>query len=130
MAARAALYSLLETDPYLSSLFPRVYAQNSVDTPPEQRFIVIRWEQGDRVFGNHLSERVSIWFHDKDFHYEAIQQGVDRLREISSEVIHREGADGNVLTCLDWISVGPDLADDGFHTRTKWVNLLVVSRTA
>lgn len=130
MAARSALYSLLDGDSRLVELgFVNVYPQNTVDTPPEQRFIVIRWEQPDaRAFGQKAADRASIWFHDKDPDYGQIDLGIERLKEILLDAIHVEGGDGWVLSQAHWNSDGPDLSDPGFGTVVRWANITVISR--
>lgn len=130
MAARSALYKLLADDAELAELgFDTVYTQNSVDTPAEQRFIVIRWEQpAERAFGTKAADRASVWFHDKDRDYGQIDLGIERLKELLANAVHFPGGDGWVLTQAHWNSDGPDLADDGFGTVVRWSNVTVISR--
>lgn len=130
MSARSPLYKLLSEDTRLQELgFVQVYTQNSVDTPPEARFIVIRWEQpGDRVFAQKAPDHATIWFHDKDRDYGQIDLGIERVKEIVQGAVHVPGGDGWVLTQAHWNSDGPDLADDGFNTVVRWTDITVGSR--
>jgi hypothetical protein len=130
MAARSALFNLLDGDTRLVELgFSVVYTQNSVDTPMESRFIVIRWEQPDaRAFGTKAPDRATVWFHDKDRDYGQIDLGIERVKEIVRDAVHVSGGDGWVLTQAHWNTDGPDLFDDGFGTVTRWTDITVISR--
>lgn len=133
MAARSALMKLLRDDVESGRLgelgFEFVYGQNSVDSPDHHRFIVVRWEQpGDRAFGTKAADRASVWFHDKDRDYGQIDLGIERLKAILADAVHVDGGDGWVLSQSHWNSDGPDLADEGFGTVTRWSNITVISR--
>ena len=129
MAARAALHSLIATDPVLLTIgLEKVYATNSVDTPPEQFFIVVRWDNVTRAFKTKGSQRVSVWVHDKQRDYGRINKALKRLKELLPGTVHREGSDGWILTLAEWEGEGPDLVDGGFHTITRYADFTVVSR--
>lgn len=129
MAARAALHSLIATDPVLLTIgLEKVYATNSVDTPPEQFFIVIRWDNVTRAFKTKGSQRVSVWVHDKQRDYGRINKALKRLKELLPGTVHREGSDEWILTLAEWEGEGPDLVDGGFHTITRYADFTVVSR--
>lgn len=129
MAARSPLLALLD-DAALSDLgFDRVYSSNEVDTPQEERFIVVRWAQpGERAYGTKAADRADIWFHDKNRTYGEIDLGIERLKAILKDAVHVVGPDGWVLTQAHWNGDGPDLRDDGFGTVTRWSSITVISR--
>lgn len=130
MAARSALYKLLDQDAELAALgFETVYAQNATDTPPEERFIVLRWEvPNPRAFAQKAVDRCVVAFHDKDQDYGQIDLGIERVKEIVRGVTHFPGGDGWVMTQASWNTDGPDLWDDGFKTVTRWTDISVNSR--
>lgn len=130
MAARSALRELLETDERLRELgFAKIYAQNAVDTPEEDRFVVVRWEvPGDRVWGTKAADRASVHFHDKDRDYGQIDLGIERLKDLLQDALHVAGEDGWVLTQAHWNSDSPDGFDDGYGTVVRSSNITVISR--
>jgi hypothetical protein len=129
MAARAALQSLLEDDAELSNIgVTAVYPTNSVDTPPDELFLIVRWDPTNRVFGNRGQDRVQIWVHDKSKDYGRISLCLARLRELLPAVVHRAGADGWTLSTAEWAGEGPDLYDDGYGTVTRFADFVLVSR--
>lgn len=129
MAARASVVSLLEGDPVLAGLgFSTVYGSNAVDTPEEDKFIILRWEEEDQQIQNHGPQRLSVWLHDRDQDYAAIDKGLRRIRHLLDGAVHVEGADGWILTCSDWRGDSQDLVDDGFGTQTRNAAFDVVSR--
>ena len=129
MAARAAVVSLLEGDAALVDLgFSTVYGSNAVDTPAEDKFTILRWEEEDQQIQNHGPQRLSVWLHDRDQDYAAIDKGLRRIRQILDGAIHVAGVDGWTLTCSDWRGDSQDLVDDGFGTQTRNSAFDVVSR--
>ena len=129
MAARAALHSLIAADPVLLAIgLEKVYATNSVDTPLEQFFIVVRWDNLTRAFKAKGSHRVSVWVLDKQRDYGRINKALERLKELLPSTVHREGSDGWIFTLAEWEGEGPDLVDGGFHTITRYADFTVVSR--
>ncbi len=129
MSARAALHALLEGDEALSDLgVEAVYPTNSVDTPAETLFIVIRWDNTDVAFGSHGTDRFSIWAHDKHKDYGRIASVLARLRDLIPAQVHLAGADGWVLSTARWLGEGPDLYDGGYETCTRYADFQGVSR--
>lgn len=129
MTARAALQSLLEEDADLAGLgVGAVYPTNSVDTPPEDLFIVIRWDPTTAAFGTTGSSRVAIWVHDTQRDYGRITDCLLRIRDLLTDTVHRTGADGYTLTTAEWLGEGPDLFDGGYNTCTRYADFTVVSR--
>lgn len=133
MPARAALQSLLEADlatgqPLAEIGFEAAYGSNAVDTPPEQRFIIVRWEDTTRAFGHHGPQRVTIWFHDRDQDYARIDAAIEHVKTRLAAVVHRYGADRWIMTQADWRGDSQDLIDDGFRTQTRNSGFDIVSR--
>jgi len=129
MAARAAVQSLLQDDTDLLALgVQTVYASNAVDTPEEDCFLVVRWESTTAAFKTTGSDRVSIWAHDKNRDYGRINEALRRIKNLLTEAVHVEGADGWTMTLAEWNGEGPDLLDGGFDTVTRYSDFTVVSR--
>lgn len=129
MTARAALQTLLETDPRLAEIgVTAVYPTNAVDTPPDDLFLVIRWDNTEKAFGAVGRDRVSIWAHDRQRDYGRIGECLDHLKDLLPAQIHLPGTDGYTLTTADWLGEGPDLFDGGYNTVTRYADFNVVSR--
>lgn len=133
MVARAAVYSLLQDDGTLSSLgVDAVYPTNSIDTPPEYCFLVIRWEVQSVTFGDQAGRigpaRATIWAHDRDKDYGRISDVLDCIENLLTATVHRAGEDGWTLTQADCTGQGPDLYDDGYDTCTRYSEFNIVSR--
>lgn len=129
MSARAALQTLLEADQVLLDLgVGAVYPTNSVDTPAEDLFLIIRWDPSTKVFGTTGTDRFSIWAHDRQRDYGRIAEVLERLKNLVPAQVHLRGADGWVLTTADWLGEGPDLYDPGYETLTRYADFQGVSR--
>lgn len=129
MAARGSLQHLLETDAGLVNIgVGAVYPTNTVDTPAEDLFIIIRWDATTPAFKTVGQDRVQIWVHDRRRDYGRISACHDRLRQLLPSVSHVDGPDGWTLTCAEWAGEGPDLFDDGYQTVTRYADFVCVSR--
>lgn len=129
MPSRAAVHTLLEEDPELLSLgVQTVYGSNAVDTPGEDFFLVVRWENTVRAYKTTGSSRCSVWAHDKQRDYERINSALRRVRDLLTSTVHRAGEDGWVMTSAEWNGEGPDLYDGGFGTIARYADFTVVSR--
>lgn len=129
MTARGALQTLLETDAELTALgVQAVYPTNAVDTPPEDFFLIIRWDPTTMAFKSVGSGRVQIWAHDRSRDYGRITDALKRLKDLLPATVHRAGADGWTLTTAEWLGEGPDLFDGGYNTVTRYADFTVVSR--
>lgn len=134
MAARASVQMLLEEDlalgqPLHEMGYTSVYASNSVDTPGDHQFIIVRWEDMDQQFATFGPQRLSIWLHTRDQDYTDIDSGLERVKALLGEALHVPGGDGWTLTQADWRGDSQDLIDDGFGTLTRNSSFDVVSRT-
>lgn len=131
MAARAAVFTLLEGDSVLQNLgFGKIYASNSIDSPDEEKFIVIRWEERTMFVPDRGPQSLTIWAHTRDRDYGDIDEVLERVKHLFGEVVQRPGADGWILTQADWVSDSSDLVDNGFNTLTRNSAFRVVSRYA
>jgi hypothetical protein len=128
LTARAALYSLLSQDEELQEAGWAIYAAGALDTPREQRFVVIRWEATQVLWGGAGVDRVAIWWHDRDKDYGAIDLAAARLSEILRDAVHVLGADGWVLTQASWDGDSPDLFDDVLGTVCRFSSATIGSR--
>lgn len=124
MAARAALQSILEEDTELA--LEAVYPTNAVDTPMEEFFAIIQWGPTTKAYGRTGSDRVTIWFHDKQRDYGRINAALARVKELLPATIHREGGDGETLATAEWNGESQDLADEGYGTITRYADFTVV----
>lgn len=128
-AARAAVQNLLDANLDLTLLgFDAVMAGNSVDSPPQNRFIVVRWEETVSAFQRRGTSRCQVWFHDVDRDYGAIQDAMELVKIVLEEAVHVPGADGVTLTTCKWDEDSPDLFDDGYKTVTKYSVFTVCAR--
>lgn len=133
MAARAAVHSLLEDDlepgqPLAELGYTSVYASNSVDSPEDTMFLVIRWEAKDVAFSRRGPQRMTIWAHTRDLDYTDLDLALERIKDLVEAQTHRRGADDWILTQADWRGDSQDLRDDGFGTLTRHAAFDVVSR--
>lgn len=129
MPARAAVHTLLEDDVDLQDIGSQaVYASNSVDTPAEEVFLIIKWETTTSAFKSRGRDRVSIWAHDRQRDYGRIDKLLHRVRELLTDTVQRAGGDGWTMTLAEWDGEGPDLVDGGFDTITRFADFTVVSR--
>ena len=129
MTARAALFTLLAQDTALVALgVQAVYPTNSVDTPPEACFLILRWDAKDIAFGRTGVTRCTVWAHDRDRDYGRIAKVLQRVEDLLAGTVHRAGQDGWTLTQADYLGQGPDLFDSGYSTCTRYSDFQVVSR--
>lgn len=130
MTARAAIYNLLSSDSQLLALgVEEVYASNSIDTPEENIFLVLRGETGEsRAYGSRAVEHLTVWVHSKDRDYSTLDLILKRVKTLLGSAVHLAGSDGWTLTQADWRSDSADLVDGGFHTITRYSDFAIVSR--
>jgi hypothetical protein len=128
MTARAAVQELLEEDPILSGIgVAAIYGANSVDTPPEDLFMTVHWDERTQSFKQHGPETLVIWVHDRQRDFGRIDAAIERLILILEDAVHLPGTDGT-LTQARWTGTSRDLFDDGYNTVTKNVSFAALSR--
>lgn len=131
MSARATVYTLISEDSELATLgVGNTYAANAVDTPPEDLFVVIKWEPTRKAFGLKGIDRISVWAYDTNQDYGRIDSVLRRIKELLTGSVHVAGADGWTLTQADWLGEGPDLYDSGYNAVTRYAEFDTVSRYA
>jgi hypothetical protein len=129
VAARAALFSLLADDTELPALgVQQVYSANAVDSPGEDCFLIVRWDDTAVPYGRVASNLVAVWAHDRDRDYGRIDAVLHRVEDLLAGTVHRTGEDGWTITQADPRGQGPDLYDSGYETCTRYSNFTVVSR--
>jgi len=125
------VYNLVANDPELADLgVERVYAAHSADTPPEELFVVIRWESSTSWLGATGVERVLFWAHDANQDFTRIDSVLRRIRDILSQATHVLGEDDWFLTQARWVGEGPDVWDFEQGLSIKFSEFETVSRYA
>lgn len=134
MAARAAVVSLVATDPQMNMLDiddSVIFGSNATDTPPRDRmFVVMKWSETSRSGGLPVYD-TTIWFHvpkDMELDYGKIDLAILRVKEIMKEAEHVEGADGWVLVAASWVADSPDFPDDGYNSLTRYAQFRCACR--
>jgi hypothetical protein len=129
MAARAAVHALLAGDSGLQDLgVGAVYAAESVDTPQEDCFLVIRWSPSTWVYKGKATDAFTVWAHDVEHDFGRITDVLKRVKDLLDGATHLAGADGWTLTQADWRGEGPDLRDEGYGTRTRYADFQAATR--
>jgi hypothetical protein len=130
MTARAAVHSLIQGDSVITQDLGvgGVYAAESVDTPPEELVIVIRWLETEKAFGTTGPTPLQIWVHDTQRDYGRITDVLKRLKDLLPATIHLPGEDGWTLSTAEWRGESRDLYDDGYKTVTRYAEFSAVSR--
>lgn len=137
MTARAAVFELLTSDPGLNSYginTDTVWPNHAVDSPPRDTyFMVLRWETAIRRSGMRGINNLSVWVHRAKNNGVDLVELSDILRLASSileNTIHRQGADGYILTQARWLGEGSDAYDGGYDTITRNASFEINSRKA
>lgn len=134
MAARAALVSLITTDPQMNMLGIEetdVFGGNATDSPPRNKmFVVCRWEEVSQsaMQSNYLA---SVWFHvpkEMERDYGKIDVAVMRMKELMRTVEHRNGSDGWSLVAASWTGDSPDQYDDGYNSLNRYTQFRCACR--
>jgi hypothetical protein len=124
--SRAAINTALLAAPGVS--VDQVWAANALDTPTAWPFIMHRWEETAVAFGLVGTETVTIWVHDKPGDYSQINAIIAWMKTALTSMVHVDGGDGYIVTCVDWTGESGDLWDDGWETITRNASFRVVSR--
>lgn len=136
MTAREAYARLVYDDAEMQSLGfiqARVWASNSIDTPPpDYPFIVINVDLQEKMFGIVGRDTVSYWVHvpkgiSRD--YSLIDMAIEQIKALMTDVVHLAGSDGWSLTSATWIDTSRDLTDDAFNTIVKFVTFQAATRS-
>lgn len=130
--SRAAVIELLGNDSVLgaapydideSKIFP-TYAMQGSRRPPvgaDDYFLILRWEEMLDTIGN--VQVLTVWAHrsrSKGVNFPALQNLLMRVKDVMQEAAFVLGSDGAVMTQARFKGMGPDLADEGYDTLTKY----------
>lgn len=134
MAARAALTTLISTDPQMNMLgieASDVFGANATDTPARNRmFVVCRWEEVSKSAMMSVYT-ASVWFHipkDMERDYGKVDLAILRMKELMKSVEHRIGSDGWSLVSASWTGDSPDQYDDGYNSLNRYTQFRCACR--
>lgn len=132
---RAAVYSALSADSTLRTLgLPalNVYSGGSIDTPPDEPFLTLRW--GSTFKGVHqeapsTEQILDIWVNDQPADYSRIDSMIQRIKRIMASLAGSKTEVG-WITCVEWTGDGVDDVDDAYGTivRTTSYRLIASGR--
>lgn len=134
MAARAALATLISTDPQMNMLGieeENVFGGNATDTPARDKmFVVCRWEEVSKsaMMSVYLA---SVWFHipqEVERDYGKIDLAILRLKELMRTVEHLVGSDGWSLISASWTGDSADQFDDGYNSLNRYTQFRCACR--
>lgn len=130
--SRAAVIELLAADAVLSAapfnltdekIFP-TYAMQGSRRPPagaDDYFLILRWEEMLETIGD--VRVLTIWAHrsrSKGVNYKSLTDLLFRVKSVMQTAAFVTGSDGDTMTQAKFRGMGPDLADEGYDTLTKY----------
>lgn len=129
---RAAVYTAIATDGTLRSLglpASNVFASQSVDTPPDQPFITLRW--GSTFKGVHqeapsTEQILDVWVNDQPADYSRIDSMIQRIKWIMAALAGVKTEVG-YITCIEWTGDGTDDVDDAYGTIVRTTSYRVIA---
>jgi hypothetical protein len=135
--SRAAVYELLLNDAVLSAepfkigakVFPTYVMRGSRTAPADGWFLILRWEETLDTVGD--VEVLTIWAHRSrtaGIDFTLHKQVLARCKELLLAAVHITGSDGKVMTQAAYKGMGPDAADEGYDTTTKYAIFEVNSK--
>lgn len=134
--SRAVIIKSIIEDPMLSAMgFDDSNVRSNYDgeqRPSDKMFMVLRWGELDldpRILRG--TKRLTIWVHmyrEFSTDYVRIDNVIDRLRILLTDIIDVPGEDGYTLTLVDPESFSEDLKDDGYQTICRSASFRVLSR--
>lgn len=135
--SRAAVLEHLRSDDLLQGFAPGgIHPNYALEKAPSQRstFIVLRW--GNQILrGRHGRgpRTLEVWAHtpqDVSTDYGEIDQALERVRHILTNMENIPGADGFVVTAIGFAGEGSDATDPGYSTITRSSAFEVLYRSA
>jgi hypothetical protein len=120
MRVRDQVYNLLAADAGLAALgitsanlFPGLMTP---DSPPEDRFVVLRWGQTERGPGRNAgrAENLSIWAYNRQTDYAPVLDVLTRCKAILLGI----SGPGAIIQ-VDWQGDSEDLWDDVYRAVTR-----------
>jgi hypothetical protein len=100
--------------------------------PSDHMFMVLRWGPLDldpRILRG--TKKLTIWVHmyrEFSTDYVRIDNVIDRLESVLTDIIDVPGEDGFTLTLVEPDGASEDLKDDGYQTICRSVSFRVLSR--
>ena len=129
--SRAAVYSLLSTDPELAALGVKFHGFQAVDTPSERPFATIRWGTEDPgARRDRGAQGLTIWVYDRPASFIRIDAVIRRIKEVLLDATHVPGDDGLTLTQARWVSDSQDMFDDIYGCLLRTTSFDVLSRAS
>lgn len=135
MAPRAALRTLLGTDPEINQLgwlLESFYAESAPDSPPrDQRWAVIAFEPDIRAFTEVSALQAQVWFYqpvEMGRDYGAIDLALLQARTLVSNAEHVSGQDGWVLSAATWRGDSAGLMDREVNCMMRYARFSVAGR--
>ena len=139
--SRAAVIELLGNDEVLGeapyniaeqNIFPTFAMQGSRRQPIEadDYFIILRWEETLDTIGD--VQVLTIWVHrsrSKGVNFKALRDMLWRIKQVLETSTSVVGSDGDTMTQARFKGMGPDLADEGYDTLTKYAIFEVNTKT-
>lgn len=128
--SKAAVYSLLTSDPELISLgftAETMIRSTGTDSPTARPFGIIAWSEDTPAFANVGSTIVRVWLYDEPGSYDRIDDGISRVRQILTAAVNVSGADGYTLSQAVWAGNSGDEWDDMFKCSTRYAAFTTVS---
>lgn len=116
---RNAVYFLLSEDSILESLgVKKVYSSQATDTPKEDIFLVMRWEETVPSFKSVGTRNLTVIANCRSANYKLLDNILDQVKEVLTSALHVSGSDGQ-LSQAQWTGDSPDGRDPGFRTYFK-----------
>lgn len=130
--SRAAVIEILGHDAVLgdapydiseAKIFP-TYAMQGTRRPPLEAdgyFLVLRWEETLDTIGD--VQVLTIWAHrsrSAGVNFSALRKMLLRIKDLLQTAAFVTGSDGDVMVQARFKGMGPDLADEGYDTLTKY----------
>lgn len=128
--SRAAVIEILGNDPTLMEsgineavIFP-TYAMQGSRRPPLEAdgyFLILRWEEMLDTIGD--IQVLTVWLHrsrSKGVNFTEMRNILKRVKDLLQTSAFVTGSDGDVMVQAKFKGMGPDLADEGYDTLTKY----------
>lgn len=123
--SRVAIRQLIIADNMFSGV--PVHGTNVIDTPTEQRWVVLNFQETTPAFGVVGPSLLDIWVYDKDRDYTEIERMLDRIRAILTAAVHVTGGD-YILTQADWLGRSRDMFDSDWNACMQYDSYRYVTR--
>jgi hypothetical protein len=121
MSLRSAVFDLLASDATLAALginAESLYVFGAVDTPPQRRFVVLRWGDRNPSPVPVAIQTLAVWAYDRERDFSPILDVLARVRKLL-EGREPWNVGGGWVCGLTWTGQSPDLMDDVYGAITK-----------